>query len=81
MKTNELLRHYVDDRSESAFEELVRQHIDLVLLRTPAAGGNRRAAGSERFKTRMLRVRIDTGFTETEFNSLRFRASPVERKD
>ena len=30
MKTNELLRRYVDDRSEPAFEELVKQHIDLV---------------------------------------------------
>jgi len=30
MKTNELLRRYVDDRSEPAFEELVEQHIDLV---------------------------------------------------
>src|SRR5665213_978017 len=27
---NELLRRYVDDRSESAFQELVRQHVDLV---------------------------------------------------
>ena len=30
MNTNESLRRYVDDRSEPAFEELVRQHIDLV---------------------------------------------------
>jgi RNA polymerase sigma factor (sigma-70 family) len=30
MKTNELLRRYVDERSEPAFEELVKQHIDLV---------------------------------------------------
>jgi RNA polymerase sigma factor (sigma-70 family) len=30
MKTNESLRRYVDDRSESAFEELVKQHVDLV---------------------------------------------------
>jgi RNA polymerase sigma factor (sigma-70 family) len=30
MKTNELLRRYVDARSEPAFEELVKQHIDLV---------------------------------------------------
>jgi len=30
MTTNELLRCYVADRSEAAFDELVRQHIDLV---------------------------------------------------
>ncbi len=30
MKTNELLRRYVEDRSEPAFEELVKQYIDLV---------------------------------------------------
>jgi DNA-directed RNA polymerase specialized sigma24 family protein len=30
MKTNELLRRYVHDSSEPAFEELVKQHIDLV---------------------------------------------------
>src|SRR5664279_163293 len=30
MKSNELLRCYVTDRSEAAFAELVRQHIDLV---------------------------------------------------
>ena len=30
MTTNELLRRYVADRSEAAFAELVRQHIDLV---------------------------------------------------
>jgi RNA polymerase sigma factor (sigma-70 family) len=30
MKANELLRRYVDDRSEPTFEELVKQHIDLV---------------------------------------------------
>ena len=30
MTTNELLRRYVAERSEAAFAELVRQHIDLV---------------------------------------------------
>jgi RNA polymerase sigma factor (sigma-70 family) len=30
MTTNELLRSYIADRSEAAFAELVRQHIDLV---------------------------------------------------
>jgi RNA polymerase sigma factor (sigma-70 family) len=92
MKTNELLRRYVKDRSEPAFEELVGQYIDLVYsaaLRqvggdVPAAQDVTQAVFSElaRHAPRLLRHTSLTGwlYTSTRFLAAKARRSEQRRR-